>query len=130
MPWKPPSSKTATRDPRLAMIRGKSAHLVDNQGRVIATMLLDGEEWVRQLGGHLWWRRWSQPQETLHGYLVFPDGTFSDWVDQPEDLHPTLGLLLDNRFEWRSPTYLVRWLKGHEVAAARASFFGPTDPTT
>jgi hypothetical protein len=34
----------------------------------------------RRRGGHLWWRQWSEPYELPHGYMVFTNGEFTDWV--------------------------------------------------
>jgi hypothetical protein len=41
-------------------------------------LVLDACRW--QLGGHLWWRRSSEPHEQVTGYLALHYGGFDDFV--------------------------------------------------
>ncbi len=55
--------------------------LTDPSGAAVGRVFLQVEQWAVQVGGHLWWRRWSPETSAVHGYIVFIDGRSPEWTD-------------------------------------------------
>jgi hypothetical protein len=63
-----------------------------------------------QTGGHLWWRRWSDAHEVPHGYVIFADGGFDDWLVGPDMLDEELADWSQNRLRYTGELLEVEWL--------------------
>ena len=76
-----------------------------------------------QLGGALWWRRWSEPYEAVHGFMLLDD-QFSDWVASGDELEENLREWGAGRFVYVGKTYRVHWLSDEDSAVVRVDDFG------
>jgi hypothetical protein len=122
VPYHPPTAR-AEPDPRLDPYRERAGVLF-RQNEQVGVLYLRVGTWWQQVGGHLWWRRWSEPREQVEGYLAFTGGEFDDFV---EDL-PTLG---DELADWRMGRFLYRgellhvtWLDDATSQQTRIDTFG------
>ena len=123
MPRRPPSEDHSFRDPRIDAYRGRGAVLT-RDGSLVATMYLRGEVWWQRTGGHLWWRRWSSPDEAVHGFMVLADGSFTDWVNPVDDLTDELEDWAAGMFTWLGEQLQVTWQDDQESAKTRDQVFG------
>ena len=74
------------------------------------------------VGGHLWWRRWSPPQEFVILVIQTPDHHFTDdWVS-PDELDDELYDWDQGRFLYIGETYQLTWLDDAETAVIRGDF--------
>jgi hypothetical protein len=90
MSWRPPyENEPQARDARLDPCRERAAILTSSRD-LDATLFLRMESYWPQTSGHLWWRQWSEPYESPHGYMVFTNGGFTDWVVYPNVLDEEL----------------------------------------
>ena len=122
VPFHPPPGR-AVADPRLDPYRSRAGNLCKG-GELIGVVYLVVESFWLQVGGQLWWRSWSQPREQIHGYLLFEDGGFDDFV---EDAHAVIDELADWRhgyFRYRGDVLEVRWLSHEESDRVRMDTFG------
>ncbi|TVT57408.1 hypothetical protein FNH05_07470 [Amycolatopsis rhizosphaerae] len=88
-------------------------------------ILVEPEVCWTQVGGALWWRRWSAPRYAAHVWMVLP------WLAIPlTDLiiDDGLGDTLDDwdagRFTWAGETLDVEWLSPRESRELVATEFG------
>lgn len=110
MPWRPPhSDEQHPRDSRLDPYRERAALLTSGTGQD-ATLYVRVETWWSSTGGHLWWRRWSDPYEVPHGYMLSADGEFDDWVVGREELARELVDWSQNRLGYLGELLNVEWL--------------------
>lgn len=86
----------------LDWFRDAAGEVIDD-GHVIAHIALEVEAWWTQEGGHLWWRKWSNGEEVVHGHWRGADGRDGDWLLRPRDA-------ISHRFltDLRSGRYIVR----------------------
>ena len=75
----PHENETQARDARLDPYRERAA-IVTSRGDRDVTLFLRMETYWTRTSGHLWWRQWSEPYEVPHGYMMFADGGFDDWL--------------------------------------------------
>lgn len=108
---------------RLDPYRERAGVLTDAAGREVGRLYLQVmREWT-QVGGALWWRRWSPPHEAVHGFVLI-DGQFSDWVMQADELEDAIRDWDSGRDRYTGTTYGVRWLDDDASAVVRAEDFG------
>src|SRR3954447_16829491 len=108
-PWRPPfENELRARDARLDPYRERAAILTRPGGRV-ATLLLRMETYWTQAGGHLWWRQWSQPYDVPHGYMMFADGGFDDWLVGRDALDEDLTDWSQNKLRYIGEVLDVEW---------------------
>jgi hypothetical protein len=95
MSWNPPrKAPPPARDQRLDGFRDRAARVFDEEDSVLLTLYVQTDFRWRRAGGHLWWRRWSHPEEFVLLHRV------------SEDAH-TIASLMDERLEaarddWRA----------------------------
>lgn len=124
MPCRPPQSDAVhARDFRLDPYRERAAILASGTGRE-ATLFIRVEAWWTSTGGHLWWRRWSDPYEVPHGYLLFRDGEFDDWVVDRQELEKDLADWSQSRFRYVGEHLVVEWLDAAASQHVRDHVFG------
>jgi hypothetical protein len=78
-------------------------------------------------GGHLWWRRWSEPDEQVHGYIEFTNGGFDDFVADAETLAEEIGDWQRGRFPYRGEVLRVSWLDDDASRRLWVTFLGRDD---
>lgn len=74
------------------------------------------------MGGRLWWRRWSTPEEALNPWTII-DGTFSDsWVPE-EVVDKELAEYDVGRFAYYGEPLRVSWTDLEESKRLREAHF-------
>ena len=109
---RPSGAARAPRDERLDPYRGRDAHLTNPQGERAGELFVDVEDFTIQVGGHLWWRRWSSPTEMLHGWIGLTDGTTTDFLIF-DGLDEALAEWATGTVDLYGTQYTVRWLDDH-----------------
>lgn len=123
MPWRPPrGDEGKPRDFRLDPYRERAAILTSGTGRD-ATLFVRVETWWMSTGGHLWWRRWSDPYEVPHGYMLFVDGEFHDWVVGREEIAQEVVEWSRNRMRYVGEVLEVEWFDGAASQHVRDQVF-------
>ena len=121
MAWTP--SFDAALDPRLDHWRNQMGRLTRN-GQVVGHVLLLTNMASTQLGGYLWWRRWSTPAEEVAPRVELIDGT-SDELDADEvDIERAPTLWSTNQFSLFDEVLEVTWLPTAEALSAAPPVFG------
>lgn len=83
MPWE--SREEAVLDPRIAPYRDRAAALLLN-GRQVGSLYAEWIQGVIRTGGHLWWRTFLPPVDTLELHIRIGDQDFLDcWVENDLD---------------------------------------------
>jgi hypothetical protein len=110
MSWRPPyENETQARDARLDPYRERAAILTSGGDRD-ATLFLRMETYWTHTGGHLWWRQWSKPYEVPHGYMMFADGGFDDWLVGRDLLDEELADWSQDKLRYVGELLDVEWL--------------------
>ncbi|WP_250008793.1 hypothetical protein [Actinoplanes sp. M2I2] len=122
MPFRPPPGH-ADPDSRFDPYRERAGALT-NQGEPFGVVYLRFGTCRWQLGGHLWWRRWSEPHEQVTGYLALNHGGFDDFVDDADIVVDELGDWDRGVFPYRGLLLTVEWLDGEVSRRARSETFG------
>lgn len=86
------------------------------------------ETYWTQASGHLWWRRWSAPYEVPHGYMMFADGRFDDWLVAPEVLDQDLADWSHGKLRYVGAVLDVEWLDDAASRHVRDHVLGPDSP--
>lgn len=115
--------------PRLGPYRRRAGRITDSTG--CSGLIYVGVSVIcTQVGGHLWWRRWSASREFVMLFMDYPDGRFDD-AFLVEDLDAEIdtwqhGEFLGHPFrDDEEPTrYRLEWLDDQETARVRADFVG------
>ncbi len=81
-----------------------------------------------QVGGALWWRRWSEPSEQVEEYYDLPGFGFTDRVTEAADLADEVLEWGEGRLSAGEDTYHVEWLDDDESRRVRDEVFGLGDP--
>jgi hypothetical protein len=88
MPWNPPHTEPPL-PPRLAVYAHRVAEVLKDC-RPVGFLLVEPEPYAEQVGGALWWRRWSEYRWAAHLWLNVPgldlDVDVADSLVAPEDL--------------------------------------------
>jgi hypothetical protein len=122
VPWRPPR-EDADPDHRFDAYRERAGRLFTD-GREAGFVFVRLTSGAAQLGGALWWRRWSAPFEVVQEYYSLSDGRFTDTVTDADDL-------ADEVLDWRAgrlsvgdEPYRVEWLGDEESRLVRDEVFG------
>lgn len=120
MPWKPSAEVFDHYDSRLDDFRSRVGTLAAPSGQFFATVVLDRRVYCTQMGGRLWWRKFSEPLETFQGHIFCADGQYDDWVSSSqEEVLEDLADWRRGEFAYRGITYRVDWLDENASAQAR-----------
>jgi hypothetical protein len=110
MSRRPPyENESQARDARLDPYRERAAILTSRADRD-ATLFLRMETYWTHTSGHLWWRQWSEPYEVPHGYMMFADGGFDDWLVGRDLLDEELADWSQNKLRYVGELLDVEWL--------------------
>ncbi|WP_313815674.1 hypothetical protein [Citricoccus sp.] len=115
--------------PCLGSYRRRAGRITDPAGSS-GLIYVDVDVACTQVGGHLWWRRWSEPCEVVMLYMRFPEGLFQEAWMEGEDLNAEIGTwqrgeFLGHPYRDDEPTrYQLEWLNDEETARARTEFVG------
>ncbi len=118
MPWNPPYAEPPLPS-QLAAYANRVAE-ISQDGRPVGFMLVEPEAYAEQVGGALWWRRWSEMRWAAHVWLNLPgldvgvDAT--DTLIAPEDLEAELDDWDAGRFTFAGQLVTLRWLDADESA--------------
>lgn len=123
MPFRPLPVPRVEPDSRLDPYRERAGALFADDER-FGTLYLRVETWWTQLGGHLWWRRWSEPHEAVHGYIAYATGCFDDFVEDLDTLADELEEWGRGRFPLRGEKLHIEWLDDAASRQARLDVFG------
>ena len=130
MPWKSPETEPPL-PPRLAEYANRVAELLE-AGRPVGFLLVEPEAYATQLGGALWWRRWSECQWAAHLWLDPGDldqGVYAtDTLVAPEDLEAELDTWDANRFTFAGQPLTLRWLTPDESTRIAEATWGNSSP--
>ncbi|GLI00254.1 hypothetical protein Pa4123_55300 [Phytohabitans aurantiacus] len=118
-----PTTARAEPDPRLDPYRERAGALF-RQDEQVGVLYLRIGTWSQQVGGHLWWRRWSEPREQAEGYLAFTAGGFDDFVEDLQTLGDELADWGMGRFLYRGELLHVTWLDDATSRQTRVDTFG------
>ncbi|MGW6283204.1 hypothetical protein [Kribbella sp. NPDC055071] len=120
MPWNAPYDEPPV-PTRLAPYANRVAELLQ-EGRLVGFLLVESEAYAEQLGGALWWRRWSEYRWAAHLWLTFRNLDFgidaTDTLTAPDDLDAELDDWDANRFRFTGRLLTLRWLDPDESARA------------
>ncbi|KRE63387.1 hypothetical protein [Nostocoides sp. Soil756] len=86
------------------------------------------ETYWEHISGHLWWRQWSEPYEVPHGYMVFSDGRFDDWLVGRVELDEELIDWAQNRLRYIGEVLEVEWLDDAASRHVRDEVLGLDGP--
>lgn len=107
MPWE--SREEAVPDPRIAPYRDRAAALLLD-GQQVGVLYAQWIQGVAQTGGHLWWRTFLPPRDTLELHIRIGAVDFLDcWVDN--DLDADLADWSRGVFTCDGVEYECRWLE-------------------
>jgi hypothetical protein len=132
MPWNPSHTEPAL-PPPLAVYANRVAEVLKD-GRPVGFLLVEPEPYAEQVGGALWWRRWSEYRWAAHLWLNVPgldlDVDVADSLVAPEDLEAELHHWDADRFMLVGELLSLRWLDAEESArVAAAEWNEPTGET-
>ncbi|GII26524.1 hypothetical protein [Planosporangium mesophilum] len=123
MPWSPPDNPPVVADARLDPYRERAGHLFRGADQVGA-VYIRVETWWTEIGGRLWWRRWSEPEEGVHGFLVDKGGAITDFLLDAEHLDDELADWNQGRFMYRGEVLHVSWLDDDASQRVRVETLG------
>lgn len=69
--------------------------------------------------GHLWWTRWSAPQEFVILWIETPEGQHTDTWIYPDTLDKELDEWDRGQFRYLGVTYRLTWLEDAETDEMR-----------
>lgn len=118
MPWRPPSAGPRDLEPRLAPFRERGGRLHRSDGELVGEVYLQPVVyWTSR--GLLWWRRWTDPDEIVHGFLFYADGRFDDFYAFGDGLEEDLRLWPSGTFRLHGEDLQVFWLDDKASRALR-----------
>ncbi len=125
MPFRPPHDEPAPPHPRLARYAGRVAEVLDDD-RLIGFLLVRQEAFSTQLGGALWWRRWSACRTGAEVCLTLPGlgVEFEDGLVDADVLDDVLDDWDADRFRFAGHSYSLRWLDGQTSRSVADAEFG------
>ncbi len=123
MPRRPPAGPP---DGRLDPYRERGAGLYNESGDRIGTMFLRVEQWS-DVRGALFWKRFSNRREILHGYFLSTTGDFDDFLDDGLD-DDQLNDWSRGHFRWRGKVARIDWADTNKSLQIRDRTFGLGPP--
>lgn len=123
MPWRPPDWAAAP-DHRFDPYRERAGRLSDGAGFVFVRL----SPAAAQVGGALWWRRWSAPFEQVEEYYSLSDGRYTDTVTDAGDLDDEVRDWASGTLSVAGETYGVEWLGDEESQRVRDEVFRLAPP--
>ena len=91
--------------------------------REVGSVLVLVQAFSSQVGGHLWWRRWSPPEDALKLWAII-NGTFSDsWMPE-EVVNEELADYDAGRFAYYGEPLRVAWTDPTESKRLREEHYG------
>lgn len=121
MPHRPDVSQRRP-DPRFDRYRQRVGRLLRGDAEV-GLLLVEVEPWYEQVGGHLWWTRWSPVYEVLWEHAVV-DGDYSNALVPEDASEDQLRCYDEGRYDHYGEDLLVVWTDHEESGRLRASAFG------
>lgn len=119
MLWGPPSATPDDLDSRLNDFRERGGRLLREDGTVLAAIYLQPQVWWTS-HGWLWWKRWSNPRETVDVYVLDEHGdVIADYFVWGEGLDEELQRWSENTCEHDDETLRVVWLDDEDSRALR-----------
>lgn len=82
-------------------------------------MYVQPDEIATQIGGHLWWTRWSPSEEFAILWIETPEGEDTDTWILPDDLEDEVSDWDQGRFRLFGETYRLTWLDDLATEAMR-----------
>lgn len=126
MTWNP-SHIEPSMPPRLAVFAKQVAEVLKD-GLPAGFLLVEPESYAEQVGGVLWWRRWSEYRWAAHLWLKVPGLDLgvdvTDSVVAPEDLEGELDDWEADRFVFVGELLSLRWLGAEQSAKVTAAEWG------
>jgi len=120
MPHRPDFSQQRP-DPRLDDYRQRVGRLHRGEAEV-GFLLVEVEPYYEQVGGRLWWRRWSPVHDVLWEWAIV-DGNHSDAL-VPDDASTDVLRAYDaGHFDYYGEDLRVVWTRTEESKRLRASHF-------
>ena len=119
VPWRPPKAP-AVRNHRLDPYRHRAARFSQDPGS-IGTFYVQPDVLSTVVGGHLWWQRWSTPEEFVILWIQTPDHRDTDTWVLPDDLGTEIDDWDQGRFRWVGETYQLTWLDDASTRAIRGT---------
>jgi hypothetical protein len=123
VPWRPPINQPVVRDARLDPYRERGGLLFRGTDQVTTVYIRVEAVWT-QVGGHLWWRRWSGPTEVIHEFHVTESGAFDDYVFGSEAMDDELANWNLGRFLYGDELLQVSWLDDDASQQVRVETLG------
>lgn len=126
---------------RLAVYANRVAE-ISRDRQPVGFVLVQPEPCAMQVGGALWWRRWSEFRWAAHLWITFPDFGLdgeqprmawservsdfraTDTIVSPEDLDAELDDWDANRFMFVGEQLALRWLDADESARVALAEWG------
>lgn len=124
MPRHPPQG--AKPNPRLDRYRHRAARFRNDSGRR-GHFYVQPSELATAISGHLWWKRWSPPQEFVILWIEDPDGRDTDTWILPEDLDAELDDWDRGQFRYLGDIYQLTWLGDDATNSIRQALQIDTD---
>ncbi|WIY05068.1 hypothetical protein QRX60_14950 [Amycolatopsis mongoliensis] len=121
MPWRP-SSWDAVPGRRFDPYRERAGRLFTDEGEA-GFVFVRLSPAVAQIGGALWWRRWSEPFEQVEEYYWLADGGFADTVTDAGDLADEVRDWGSGRMSVAGETCRVEWLDDEKSRLVRDDVF-------
>lgn len=97
--------------------------LLNDQGERVADLFLRAEQSWSRLSGHLWWSRWTGPQEVVHAYLL-RDGSVTDWLIAGDELDQAVADWTRGEVRHGGARHRVVWQDDEESERVRRQVLG------
>jgi len=125
MPWRPSFDAAPRRDDRLDPYRERAANLTSEIPDFCGTLFVRVQAQAEQIGGALWWRRFTDPIEVAWAYLLFADAWDDDWeIWGAEELDRVLADWSENKVLYLGNVIQVEWLDDAQSRHVRDLVFG------
>ncbi|MDP9444461.1 MAG: hypothetical protein M3P83_09000 [Actinomycetota bacterium] len=121
MPYRPDFSSHTPR-PSVARYKDRVGRLYRDE-RELGFVLVRVQSYCEQVGGHLWWRRWSSPEDALDPWTII-DGTLSDSWLPADAIDDELADYDAGRFDYYAELLCVTWTDPDESERLREQHFG------
>lgn len=122
MAWKPAFAGHLVVEP-FASYRGRVGRLYRGEAEV-GLLLVRVDQLALHLSGHLWWKRWGQPEDFFWLFTVV-DGQLSDtWLVPTDMTENEVRDWSEGRYEHGDEVLRLVWVPQEEAARLARSEFG------